>query len=189
MNSDNAQAVIDKIFSYDALNQLDKNALLEKYDYSSALDEINADVCPGTGQSPQTGNTISEIPPQGIVINSAGTYSFAGDIAWAAAADACSAITITASNVVLDMAGFSLTATVPDNSKRVVGICIYNSDSALSGVTVKNGTLADMCYYGIYAKNVESPTIENIIVDGVGFNNLDIRNLTPAGYILTRHWV
>jgi len=171
-------AIIDRIFSHEGLDRLDKDALVRKYDFSSAIFEIKAPLRSQQGQSPQTSSIISEIPPRGIIISSPGTYTFAGDLPWTPESIACSAVTITASDVVLDMGGFSLTATVQDDSQLIVGISVQGN---VSNVTVRNGTLADMCFYGISAENVDELTIENVTVTGLVFNNLDTRLLTPAG--------
>jgi hypothetical protein len=76
------------------------------------------------------------------------------------------------------MANFSLTATVQDNSKLIAGICIRND---VSNITLQNGTLVNMCFYGICAETVQGLTIENITVSGLVFDNLDTRLLCPAG--------
>lgn len=176
-------AIINRIFSHDGLDQLDKDALVAKYDLSSAIFASKADLRPQKGQSPQDGNVIpSKIPTSGIIITSPGTYSFAGNVTWQAGATAGSAITIASSDVVLDMAGFNLEATVPDNSQFIAGITIAGSSNVpVSNVTIRNGTLANMCFYGICAEYAENLAIESVIVSGMMFNNLDRRDLCPAG--------
>lgn len=175
--------ILDRIFSHRGLDQLDRDALVRRYDVSSAIHAIKSDIRSQRGQIPQEGPTISEIPPEGIVISSPGTYSFAGDVAWHPGSTAGSAITITAGDVVLDMAGHRLVATVQDRSQLIVGITIPADPSTgdVSNVTIRNGTLADMCFYGICAEHVENLTVENVTVSGVTFHNLDVRNLCPAG--------
>src|SRR6185436_15012746 len=152
-------AIIDRIFSHAGFDRLDKDALVSKHDVSSAISEIKSPLRSQTGQSPQTGGVISAIPPEGIVIATPGTYSFAGDLPWHPESTACSAITITASGVVLDLAGFNLTATVQDNSQLIVGIMVQGD---VSNVTIRNGTLANLCFYGICADTVKGLTTENI---------------------------
>jgi len=177
MSSKNSQAIADKIFSYNVFKDLDRNALLKKYDISGAIYEINSTTRSSKGQIPQREMEISAIPPQGIVISHPGSYTFAANIIWNAADEACSAITITADNVVLDMCNFSLTAIVQDNSQFITGISIQNA----SAVHVLNGRLVNMCFYGIYAEFVSGLTIKDMTVDGISFSNLNIRNLSPAG--------
>ncbi len=177
INSHDSQAIIDQIFSYDVFNHLDKDALVNRYDISGAIFEINSAIRSQQGHTLQVDNVISEIPPQGIVISNPGTYTFAGNLTWNPESTTCSAITITADGVVLDLSNFSLTATVADNSQLINGISIQNASS----VTIQNGTLANMCLYGICAENVSGLSIENISVDGLSFNNLETRLLTPAG--------
>ena len=149
MSANDPQAIIGKIFSYDVFNELDKAALVAKLDITDAIYNINSAIRLQQGQSPQTDNVISEIPPQGILISSPGTYTFFADITWSPASVACAAITIISDNVVLDLGNFNLKATVQDNSQLMAGIFIVNA----SHVTILNGTLVDMCLYGIRAES------------------------------------
>jgi len=171
-------SIIDRIFSHEGLDRLDRDALVRKYDISGAISEIKSPIHSQAGQVLQTSSAISVIPPQGIIISSPGIYAFVGDVPWHPESTACSAITITASDVVLDMAGFTLTATVQDNSQLIVGISVRDS---VSNVAILNGTLANLCFYGICAEHVDGLTIENVTVTGLVFNNLDKRLACPAG--------
>ena len=135
-------AIIDRIFSHEGFDQLDKDKLVKRYDVSGAIFEINSAIRSQQGQRPQTSDVISDIPPEGILINTPGTYFFASDQPWKPESKACSAITITASDVVLDLAGFNLTATVVDDSQLIAGIKVHGD---ASNVTIRNGTLVNMC--------------------------------------------
>jgi len=177
MPSPAALTLIDKIFSYAPFNQLDRDALVERYDLSDDLALITAPLRAQAGQLPQTTNLIQAIPPSGIVINTAGSYRFAGNLTWAPASVACAAITITADNVVLDLGGFSLTATVKDSSQLIVGISVQSA----ANVTIRNGTLANLAYSGVSAENVSGLILTDLKVDGLVFQNLNVRNLTPTG--------
>jgi hypothetical protein len=177
MNANDPQAIIDKIFSYDVFNELDKAALVAKLDVTDTIYDINSAIRLQRGQSPQADNVISEIPPQGILISSPGNYTFSADITWSPASVACAAITIVSDNVVLDLGNFNLKATVQDNSQLIAGIFIVNA----SNVAIRNGALVDMCLYGICAESVSALVIENVTVTGLSFNNLSIRNICPAG--------
>lgn len=176
-------AILDKIFSHEGFDQLDRDVLVARYDHSGAIFEAKSGIRSQSGQHPQVGNVItSPIPPEGIIISSPGTYAFTGNVTWQAASMACSAITIAASDVVLDMAGFTLKASVQDNSQLIAGIMIAGSSNApASNVTIRNGTLANLCFYGICAEFVENLAIENVTVSGLVFNNLNQRILCPAG--------
>src|SRR5687768_848856 len=120
-------AIIDRIFSHEGLDQLDRDALVRRYDISSAILEINSAIRSKKGQCRQTSDVISEIPPNGIIISSPGTYFFAADLPWHPESTAGSAITITASDVVLDMADFTLTARVQDSSQLIAGITVKDN--------------------------------------------------------------
>lgn len=127
MNANDPHAILDKIFSYDVLNELDKTALVARYDITDAIHDINSAIRLQQGQSPQTDKVISKIPSQGILISSPGTYTFSADITWSPASVACSAITIVSDDVVLDLGNFNLKAMVQDNSQLIAGIFIANA--------------------------------------------------------------
>ena len=179
MKLDRSRAIIDKIFSYDVLKDLDRDALVKKHDVAGAIDEINAPLRSQTGQSAQTGSIIQKIPPEGITISNPGTYTFSNDISWSPdpAKGAGAAITVAANDVVLDMGGHKLTAVVQDSSQNLAGIYVHGA----TNITIKNGTLVDMCYYGVSAKSVIGLMIENVIISGLNFKNLNRRSLCPAG--------
>jgi hypothetical protein len=177
MSSRDFQTIVDTIFAHDAFKDLDKKALVERYDTTGAIDEVNSTLGSVSGQEPQTGNVISRIPPQGIIINSPGTYTFSDDLTWNPGSVTSAAITIDADNVTLDLCNHKLAATVQDSGQHITGIYIKNA----SAVTIQNGTLVDMCFYGIRAEEVTDLTIQNLTVSGLNFKNLDIRSLCPAG--------
>src|SRR5580704_4025657 len=145
MSSNISRPIIDKVFSHDVFKGLDRDGLVKRYDVTGSLREIKAPLRAQQGQVQPTGNIITDIPPGGIIITNPGTYAFGADIAWSPPSAPCAAITIASDDVVLDLNSFTLKATVPDNGKHIAGIFVRNA----SGVTVRNGTLANMCLYGI----------------------------------------
>lgn len=177
MTAGPAQAIIDKIFSYGVIDEVDKLALLARYERSAALAEIKSGFHLWRGKSPQADAVISSLP---VTISQGGTYTFSGDLTWSPTA-AGAAITIICGDVTLDLGGYNLTATVADNSQQIIGIYAGNDSGAIQNVTIRNGTLAQMCFYGICAENVDNLTVEEITVSGVSFSNLSIRNACPAG--------
>jgi hypothetical protein len=177
MSSNISRSVIDKIFSHDVFKGLDRDGLVKRYDVTGTLREIKAPLRAQQGQVPPTGNIITSIPPDGIIITRPGIYAFGTDIAWSPPSAACAAITIASNDVVLDLGGFTLKATVPDDGKHIAGIFVINA----SGVIIRNGALANMCLYGICAEDSNKLVIEKITVSGLSFHNLNIRNICPAG--------
>ncbi|MGE0076391.1 MAG: hypothetical protein AB7S48_00875 [Bacteroidales bacterium] len=177
MQLNHSQAIIDKIFSLDIFKELKKNSLLLKYDITNAVYEIITGIKSFRDPKLQTDNVITAIPPEGIIINSPGIYQFANDITWNSVNTDCTAITIVASNVVLDLCGYSLTANIQQNDKFIVGIKVEDA----SNITIQNGNLLHMGFYGICADTVNSLTIDSIVVDGISFNNTAVRCLTPCG--------
>ena len=129
--------------------------------------------------SAQTGSFIQKIPPEGITIGNSCTYTFSNDISWSPdpAKGAGSAITVAANDVVLDMGRHKLTAVVQDSSKNLAGIYVHGA----TNITIKNGTLVDMCYYGLSAESIIGLMIEIVTISGLNFKNLNKRSLCPAG--------
>lgn len=173
-----ANSILEKLFSHAPFDRLDRAVLVRRYDTTADLSRHKTRLRQQAGQSVQLPGPILAIPPQGIVLNQSGTYQFAGDLLWSPQAIASAAITITASNVVLDLGGCTLTAVGPDRSQSIVGIQVLNS---VSNVTIQNGTVANLCYAGILAEHVDGLTITGVTVDGLCFHNLAVRNLTPTG--------
>jgi hypothetical protein len=177
MSSNISQSIIDKIFSHDVFKGVDRERLVTRYDVTGSLREIKAPLRSLQGQVQQNGNIIASIPPEGIMITSPGLYMFSGDINWSAPSAAGVAITIASDDVVLDLNGFTLTATVSDNSRHIAGIYVRNAWS----VIIRNGALANMCLYGVCAEDCSKLVVEKIMVTGLSFDNLNIRNICPAG--------
>src|SRR5580693_5857491 len=98
MSSNISRAIIDKIFSHDVFKGLDRDGLVKRYDVTGALREIKGPLRALQGQVQPTGNIITSIPPDGIIITSPGTYTFSADINWSPPSAPCAAITIASSD-------------------------------------------------------------------------------------------
>jgi len=121
------------------------------------------------------GEIIEEIPPNGIVINTPGTYVFGNNITWSPTSDA-KAITIQANNVVLDMQGFSLASiTTPF---KTIGIFALSSND----LQIINGTVQNMGLYGIECNQCMDVSIKEVVIDGLTVNDTVIFT-QPAGII------
>ena len=172
---------IDEILSDDIFDTVDKQALVEQFDLSPNLDALHRVFLAQAGQQPQTAKVILQIPSQGIVIQSPGTYKFGRDIQWRPRGGPHSAITILSSNVTLDFAGFTLTASVADKSRQIVGVLVAGLLGPAENVTITNGTVAGVTEYGILARNAVGLNVSRVTVTGMRMQNLAIRYLTPAG--------
>lgn len=179
MNAIQPQDVLQKLFEREGFSALDQSALVKAYDSAAALTKLFAPLRSQSPQALQSSPVIAAIPPQGLVIDRPGKYVLASDVVWAPGSDPGSAITIIASNVVLDLGGYTLRAELADRSQLSAGISIQND---VANIVVENGTLENMGYCGVRAEQVSSLAIKNITVDGLSFHNLDTRFMTPAGF-------
>jgi hypothetical protein len=125
-----------------------------------------------------TGKEISNIPPQGIIISSSGSYSFTRDIIWEGTA--CAAITIAASDVTLNLNGKSLVLKKEDTQKTI-GVQIKPS---YNKITVKNGIISGPNYYGVSAAGVTDLNITAISVKSMESYDVDTKDFTPCGFFI-----
>jgi hypothetical protein len=170
---------LKKLFANSVFKNLDRQKLLDAFDPSPHLDALQAGYFKRSGARVQQGRTIRQIPTAGIVITSPGTYTLSGDTTWTPSGTTTSAITIQSSNVTLDLGGYTLTASISDNSIQTTGILV--GAGPLENITIKNGTVASFTEYGIQARQVCGLNISGITVTGLSMNNLGIRLATPTG--------
>lgn len=122
-------------------------------------------------------NTITTIPPNGIVINTPGTYVFGNNITWNPIGNG-QAILIDSNDVTLDMQNFKLEST--PTSFSTVGILA----TTVNNLVIHNGTIANMGLSGIKCELCQNILIEKMIIDGLNLN--DIINYTvPTGILVT----
>ncbi len=180
-------SALNQIFSNSAFNGLDKAAIAATFDHSSNIAALAAGYLTQSGQQIQTASVIRNIPSAGIVIQSPGTYTLGNNILWNPNAVQCAAITIQCSNVTLNLAGFTLTASISDKSQQIAGIQVAGpaANPTLTNISITNGTIANAPEYGILATGVCGLNISRITVTGVCMQNLAVRLLTPAGIQVT----
>ena len=183
ISASTAAVGVNDIFSDPAFKDLDKAALANIFDPTPQIEALYQGYFDQAGQQPQNGNVIWNIPSTGIVIRQPGTYTFGSNILWSPNGSQRSAITIQCSDVTLDLAGFTLTASVSDRSRQITGILVLGpaTNPTVANITITNGTVANVSEYGILATSVCGLNISRITVTGVSMQNLAIRFLTPAG--------
>jgi len=169
------QALANAIFA-----AFDKQSLLHQFDTSPTLIALLQPYFNQSGQQVQRGHVISQIPSAGIVITSPGIYAFGGNITWSAAASLTSAITITCSDVTLNMGGYTLTASVPDSSMHTAGIVV---NGPVNNVVITGGTLTSFTEYGVLANGVCGLEVSYTTAAGLHLNDVTKRELTPAGVL------
>lgn len=173
---------VHDIFSGPVFDDLDKDGIAKAFDSCPQLEALYQGYFTQAGRRPQVGNVITNIPNGGLVIQTPGTYTFGSDVVWNPIDAQCSAIMIQCSDVTLDLAGFTLSASGADKTQQITGIFVGSAlGSALTNITIKNGTVANVPEHGILATSVVGLNISGITVTGVCMQNLCTRLLTPAG--------
>lgn len=119
---------------------------------------------------------ITEIPAQGIVINSPGTYVFENNIIWQPIADGA-AITIVSNDVTLDLRNYTLLSET--TSFKTIGILALTCQN----LTIKNGTVANMAFQGIQCSICKDILIKDIIVDGLNLDNIAVYTVPVGIYV------
>ena len=125
----------------------------------------------------KSGFIITKIGPEGILLDTPGTYIFANDIVWSP--KEIIAILIIGDNIILDMNNFSLTCINP-NKLETIGI----NSSFCKNLIIKNGNIIGMGFNGIISEICENVTIENIIIEKINTNNI-AKYTTPSGIKLS----
>lgn len=127
--------------------------------------------------TPLTTNVITDIPPNGVVIISPGTYVFGNNITWNPSGDG-QAILIASNDVVLDLQNFTLESVItPFNTTGILA-------TSLANLTIKNGTIANMALKGISCDKCAQILITNITVDGLNMQNTATYTV-PVGILVT----
>ncbi len=171
---------LDGVLSHPALAHLDKQWLLDTFDVAPALEALHRRYLSASCGQVQQGNTILSIPSSGICITSPGTYTLGGNLTWSPSTSAMAAITIQASNVTLDLGGYTLSAAIADKSAQISAISVVGP---VDNVTIANGTLASFTEHGVFASGVCGLAVSNLTVTGLCMQNLNVRELTPSGIL------
>lgn len=171
---ENPQTVIEKLRAHSLFKDVDFLGMCQQHTSVSLLHSEPAALQGVLQFSTQ----INAIPPNGIIISQPGIYTLASDITWSPpSGSAATAITIVGNDITLDLGGHCLSAAIGDSSQAIVGIKVLGAN----GVSILQGTLANMGLYGIQATHVSALTIDGVTVTGVEYRNLNIRNATPCG--------
>lgn len=120
---------------------------------------------------------IKEIPPNGMVINTPGTYVFGNDIIWNPSGNGA-AILIISKDVTLDLKHHKLIS--PKTHFYTIGIVALLSDN----LTIKNGTIENFPYRGIDCTACNKIFIKKITVDGLNIENT-VTYTVPVGILVS----
>ncbi|MCF8128027.1 MAG: hypothetical protein K9N10_05905 [Deltaproteobacteria bacterium] len=122
---------------------------------------------------------ISNIPPEGLAIREPGSYFFVDDIGWEGREGILTAITIKASDVVLDMNGHTLSAPRSVPLSGTIGIFADGADR----MVLRNGTVKGFQLIGIALANSNRVTLSEMVVSDVGNG---VPGYTPTGIFVTK---
>ncbi len=121
---------------------------------------------------------ITDIPPEGLPIKEAGTYYFTGDLEWKGQEGVYAAITIEASNVVLDMNGHCLKGPRDVFLSGTIGI----SAKTVDNLTIRNGTIKGFQLYGIALQASTRANLSDMVISDIGNG---VPGYTPTGLSAT----
>lgn len=121
---------------------------------------------------------ITDIPPEGFTINESGTYYFAEDIEWEGQEGKYTAITINASDVVLDMNRHSLSAPRNVPLSGTIGI----SANAVDNLFLRNGTIKGFQLTGVALLASTRATLSDMVIRDIGNG---VPGYTPTGLSAT----
>ncbi|MEO1130021.1 MAG: right-handed parallel beta-helix repeat-containing protein [Planctomycetota bacterium] len=136
---------------------------------------------PPAGPIASTNKTLGEIEPRRIIndvntpgtltarhrIGSSGTYYLIGDVT---AGDGQRGIEIAASDVTLDLNGFTLEGSGLFSPTTLDGIGI---DGSRTNITIRNGTIREFDGIGIDLKQVRLSVVEDVVIVGCGADGID----------------
>lgn len=121
---------------------------------------------------------IKSIPPEGMIITVPGTYRFHEDLKWSPTENA-TAISILASDVILDMEGHTLESTA--SGLKTIGV------SALQGsnIKIRNGKIQNMGLAGVQCTQCTNVRVENIEVKDLSYRDIIVYTV-PTGILCTQ---
>ena len=124
MTKATSKNILENIFSNDFFKNIDTETLVKRHNSRFNFSEDNLPAVQTVAPKLQTESLISEIPPEGILLEIPGKYTFAGNLSWSPTSPS-SAITIVGI-VELDLKGFTLSINVPipNNAEKFNGITI-----------------------------------------------------------------
>lgn len=129
-----------------------------------------------SSESPPNVNVITEIPTNGIVINTPGTYVFENNITWNPSGDG-QAILISSDDVILDLQNYTLESEITAfNTTGILAASVKN-------LIIKNGTVANMALGGIHCEACAHILIKNMIIDGLNLENTAVYTV-PVGILV-----
>ena len=156
--------ILDRLFSIPFFKDIDTAALVQQYDRSSVLRQGNRAAKPAVPPQALAGTSITSLPPEGILIAAPGQYELANDITWSPTSEGF-AITVTASGVVLDLRGHTLSVQSPrpNTARQYSGVSISGGD-----VTVQGGTVNGATYYGLSASSAPGLKVQGMTFGAIG---------------------
>jgi hypothetical protein len=122
-------------------------------------------------QDPQEGPTKIT---QCQTISQPGSYKLADNLTFTSTSGTC--LSITASNVTIDLAGFTITDTFPSSGPPAFSIAINAGDNT-TGITVRNGSISGNFNDGVVLSG------DGSIVEGLQVSNASALGITARGIV------
>ena len=168
MNLANLSEKIKSIFLHDFFSSLNSELKNRNTELLSNLSKVNSNLSSIKTPSSLKEYIITNIPPEGIIIDVSGEYKFGNDIIWSPN-NSCTAITINADNVTLDLNQFILSVNpstfVNNNGAQFNGISVLES----TNIVIQNGSIDKVSYYGVNISKSLDIKIDNITIGNINY--------------------
>jgi len=125
--------------------------------------------------------TNKTVGTAGFHITTSGVYKLSENIIFTPTASA-TAITITTSDVLLDLQCFSIKQ--KGSVAHVNGINIVSGSNTLENITVQGGLVSNISGTGIYASNVSNFNLQNVTFTRCGLAGIDIEGTNNNGVFI-----
>ncbi|TXK71950.1 right-handed parallel beta-helix repeat-containing protein [Mesonia sp. K4-1] len=183
MNLANLSEKIKSIFLHDFFSSLNSELKNRNTELLSNLSKVNSNLSSIKTPSSLKEYIITNIPPEGIIIDVSGEYKFGNDIIWSPN-NSCTAITINADNVTLDLNQFILSVNpstfVNNNGAQFNGISVLES----TNIVIQNGSIDKVSYYGVNISKSLDIKIDNITIGNINYIETSKKDLTPCGIFI-----
>ncbi len=177
------QSILQRVFAKSGLTASEQTHLVAEHRYYHQIDHSNGRpaIGDGDGEKAAPDMDISEIGPDGLCITQSGHYRLTADIKWTAGPLAWAAICVLADDVIIDLNGHSISVEPVALDSEIATILVGDGLTSYKNITLRNGVLLNAGFRVIWAQKINNITVDNVLISGITFNNINKRNCFAAG--------